>query len=392
MQQFFFVKRLNRCMSSLHHLAAITILLLAGICPAQNAPAPNQQGARAFLQATDALSAKINLGINALEQIKDKASADAAVPVVLDIIAEHEKFRALVPDEQTLKQFWSHTPLYGSLRKMPAPIYNELLRQELKAGCHGSAKLAVAIAGKHGSFSEEQLSAPLSEQDAATLHQVEELVFTQIGLLKKEPKRTDAFLAAVDATQAGVEQLQQSPAGLMHWLALRERYREDIEQFYRCFYNGKLIERFFIQRATYMADFYSEHAHRYFFLFFREDRRDGEQMRRQLWADAAPRLAEFRTKNQLGGGDGRTPDTAFELPPNLTKSQRTEYINKVVREIFGEKHLTPAPHSEKMFVNTPGKYSLALRIPVIVGLLPEEGKDYYYPIIMTNVFFYTTEK
>ena len=392
MQQFFFLKRLNNDMNSLRHIAAAAFLLLAGICSAQNAPAPNQQNVHPLQKATDSLTEKICLGINALEKIQDQASADAAVPAILDIIAEHEKFRALVPDEQTIKQLWSQTPLYGHLRKMPAPIYNELLRKELAAGCHGSVKLAMAIAGKHGSFSEEQLSAPLSEQDAATLRQVEEQVFSQIMQLQKEPKRTDSFLAAVDATQAGVERLQQSPAGLMHWLVLRERYRKEIEAFYRCFRNGKLIERFVIQRATYMADFYDDKAHRYFFLFFRENNYLGEQMRQQLWADAATRLAAFRTRHQLGGGDGRTPDTAFELPPGLSKNERTEYINKVVREVFGEKHLTPAPHTEKMLVNKPGKYSLALRIPVIVGLMPEEGKDYYYPIITTNVYFYTTEK
>lgn len=382
-------------MGYLRHIAIAILLSAAALCPAQEAPQFNKQQVEALLKATDALADTIRKAIIALEGIKDKAGADAAADAVLTVIQEHEKFRAHVPDEETIIKLWKYTPLYGHLRKMPSAIYNELIRKELAERCHGSAKLAVTIAGRSGDFSEEQLAAPLSEQDAATLRRVEEHVFALIKELHQKPELTDAFLAEVDATQAGVEQLQQTPAGIMHWLSLKERYRKEIDSFRSFFYNGKLVERFVLQRATYISDFYSEQAHRYLFLYYPKEMLRNETakaMRNKLWQDAAARLAEFRNTHKLGGGDGLTPDTAFELPPDLPLAQRAEYIDTFVREVFGEKHLSHVPYNNKMHVTKPGKYPAALQVPIIVGMLPEKGYNYYYPIILTYAYFYSTGK
>lgn len=364
----------------------------------QKAPLPHteqlsKQQVEGLLNATNALTDAIRKAVIALESIEDKAGADAAADAVLAVMQEHENFRAYVPKEDKFKQLWKQTPLYGRIRKMPAALYNELIRKELAELCHGSVKLAVAIAGRSGEFSEEQMAAPLSERDSATLRRVEEHVFARIKQLSSQPQLTDAFLAEVEATQAGVEQLQQTPAGLMHWLCLKERYRRDIDNFRQFYRNGKLIERFILQRSSYIADFYSDDAHHYFFLYYDDHlprHTGGQAMRDKLWQEAAPRLAEFRKTHKLSGGDGLTPDTAFELPPDLPPAQRREYINTFVREVFGEQHMTHAPYSALMPVLKPGKYPLALRVPIIVGMLQESGHDYYHPIIITNAYFYTT--
>lgn len=366
----------------------------------QKAPLPHteqlsKQQVEGLLNATNALTDAIRKAVIALESIEDKAGADAAADAVLAVMQEHENFRAYVPKEDKFKQLWKQTPLYGRIRKMPAALYNELIRKELAELCHGSVKLAVAIAGRSGEFSEEQMAAPLSERDSATLRRVEEHVFACIKQLSSQPQLTDAFLAEVEATQAGVEQLQQTPAGIMHWLSLKERYRSEIDRFRSFYGNGKLVERFVLQRSTYIADFYSDDAHRYFFLYYNDGvprHTEAQAMREKLWKDAAPRLAEFRNAHKLGGGDGLTPDTAFEFPPDLPRSKYREYINNFVREVFGEQHLTNAPYCNLMTVTKPGKYTVALRVPIIVGMLHESGYDYYHPIIITNAYFYTTER
>ena len=379
----------------LRHIAIAILLSITGLCPAQEAQQSIQQQVEGFLKATDELATSIRKAINALEGITNKADADAAADAVLAVMQAHEEFRTKIPQDVSFKQLWSHTPLYGHIRKMPAALYNELIHKELAECCHGSTKLALAIAGRSGDFCEEQMAAPLSEQDAATLSRVEEQVFARIKKLSAEPQLADSFLAEVDVTQAGVEQLQQTPAGIMHWLSLKERYRSEIDRFRSFYGNGKLIERFVLQRSTYIADFYSDDAHRYFFLYYNDElprHTEAQAMREKLWKDAAPRLAEFRNAHKLGGGDGLTPDTAFEFPPDLPRSKYREYINSFVREVFGEQHLTNAPYCNLMPVNKPGKYTVALRVPIIVGMLNESGYDYYHPIIITNAYFYTTER
>lgn len=351
----------------------------------------HKQQVEGLLKATDTLAETIRTAIIALDGIEDKAGADAAAEAVLAVMREHENFRTHIPKEVSFKQLWSHTPLYGHIRKMPAALYNDLIHKELANLCHGSSKLALAIAGRSGEFSDEQMAAPLSEQDSATLSRVEKQVFACIKKLADQPELADNFLAEVEATQAGVEQLQQTPAGIMHWLSLKARYRNEIDQFRSFYRNGKLIERFILQRSTYIADFYSDDAHRYFFQYYNDELpryTEAQAMRDKLWQQAAPRLAEFRKAHRLGGGDGLTPDTAFELPPDLPRIKRTEYINNFVRDVFGEKHLTHTSYSSKIPVTTPGKYPLALRVPIIVGMLHESGYDYYYPIIITNAYFY----
>lgn len=382
-------------MDYLRHIAIAILLSITGLCPAQEAQQSIQQQVEGFLKATDELATSIRKAINALEGITNKADADAAADAVLAVMQEHEEFRTKIPQDVSFKQLWSHTPLYGHIRKMPAALYNELIHKELAECCHGSTKLALAIAGRSGDFSEEQMAAPLSEQNAATLSRVEEQVFARIKKLSAEPQLADSFLAEVDVTQAGVEQLQQTPAGIMHWLSLKERYRSEIDRFRSFYGNGKLVERFVLQRSTYIADFYSDDAHRYFFLYYNDGvprHTEAQAMREKLWKDAAPRLAEFRNAHKLGGGDGLTPDTAFEFPPDLPRSKYREYINNFVREVFGEQHLTNAPYCNLMPVTKPGKYTVALRVPIIVGMLHESGYDYYHPIIITNAYFYTTER
>lgn len=382
-------------MDYLRHIAIAILLSITGLCPAQEAQQSIQQQVEGFLKATDELATSIRKAINALECITNKADADAAADAVLAVMQEHEEFRTKIPQDVSFKQLWSHTPLYGHIRKMPAALYNELIHKELAECCHGSTKLALAIAGRSGDFSEEQMAAPLSEQDAATLSRVEEQVFARIKKLSAEPQLADSFLAEVDVTQAGVEQLQQTPAGIMHWLSLKERYRSEIDRFRSFYGNGKLVERFVLQRSTYIADFYSDDAHRYFFLYYNDGvprHTEAQAMREKLWKNAAPRLAEFRNAHKLGGGDGLTPDTAFEFPPDLPRSKYREYINNFVREVFGEQHLTNAPYCNLMTVTKPGKYTVALRVPIIVGMLHESGYDYYHPIIITNAYFYTTER
>ena len=399
MQQFSAQKRLNKYMGTFrHHFAATLALMLclSGTLSAQQkAPLPYAPRLEAFRTQAEQMSRALYTANAALEAAHNTDSADAAAPLVLAVQEEHALMTAAA---QAMEQAGATvTDLYGKgklrqiLRRLPIGRYNDLHHELLAKGCHGSVRLYLALTGRSSQFCEEQINAPLSEADTATLHRVAKLMEllrsnTNPREWKTEPDFARKLLALIDSAQPGIAAMQHSPAALMQFDALAEAARPHLQLLYeRSFYElGDLEERLMRRPDNFLADLYSDYYRRTYF-----DRRahitNHPSIRKLIqsrWEAAAPALAEFRKKYDLGQGDGRTPETAFTFPPHINRSNYIAFLNEFAQSVFGEDALyvqTPLQQEQNKF----GKR--IVRALAYGGRLPEPQLN---EIHLINCYFY----
>ena len=372
--------------------------LIAAACAAmaqQKAPLPYAEQLTVFQAQAEQMSQALYAANAALEAAKDTATADAAA---LPVQAVHEQHAQMAPAAQALERAGDTvTDLYGkgklrqSLRRMPIGRFNDLSNELLGNACHGSVHLYLALTNCRAQFSDAQIAAPLSEADAATLRTVEEIFDllrrnTNPREWKTEQDFADKLFSLIDKAQPGIAALQQSPVALMHFDALCVTARPHLQLLYeRSFYElGDLEERLMRKPDNFLATLYSDYYRRTYF-----DRRAHHtnhpsirNLVQRRWEAAAPALAEFRKKYDLGKGDGRTPETAFTFPPHINRNNYVDFLNEFAQSVFGEDALyVQAPRITQQ--NKFGKK--VVRALAYGGRLPEAHLN---EIHLINCYFY----
>lgn len=331
---------------------AILSLFIAICCPAlaqQKAPLPYTEQLAAFHAQAEQMSQALYAANAAMESAHDEATANAAAPLVQAVHRQHALMAATTQSlEQagaTVTELFSKGKLRLSLRHLPMGRYQELKDELLMRGCHGSVRLYLALTHRTTEFSEEQINAPLSEADAATLRAVADVFeLLRLNTNQKKWESVENFdtelLALIDKAQPGIDALKQSPAALMQFDAMVITARPHLQLLYeRAFYEyGDLEERLMRRPDNFFANLYSEYYRRTYF-----DRRashtnhpDIRKLEANRWDAVAPALTEFRKKYDLGKGDGRTPETAFSFPPHINRSNYVDFLNEFSQNIFGE--------------------------------------------------------
>lgn len=380
---------------SLKHILLSILPALSGIAAPQKAALPYEPQLKAFHDCAGEMSRVLYAANTALEAAADRQSADAAAPLVLAVHAENQRMatvgRELEQAGASVTELYGKGKLRQALRHLPIGRYNELRDHLLSKGCHGSLSLYLALTNRHTQYSEVQIGAPLSEAQTATLSTVAELLeLLRRNTDKREWNTEEGFdaklLALIDKAQPGIEGLQQSPAALMQFDALVIAARPSLQLLYeRNFYErGDLEERLMRRPDNFFAALYSDYyRHTYF------DRRAHHtnhpsisKLVRNRWEAAAPALAEFRQKYDLGKGDGRSPETAFSFPPHINRSNYVAFLNEFAQSVFGDDALyVQAPRIPQQ--NKFGKQ--VVRALAYGGRLPEPHLN---EIHLINCYFY----
>lgn len=368
---------------------------LSCIAAPQKAALPYEAQLSAFHECAGQMSRVLYAANTALAAATDRPSADAAAPLVQEVHAAHTHMttaaRELEQAGATVTELYGKGKLRQSLRHLPIGHYNELRDEQLSKKCHGSVRLYIALTDRGAQFNEAQIAAPLNEAQSATLQTMAELFEllrrnTNMREWKTEADFDSKLLALIDKAQPGIDELQQNPTALMQFDALVIAARPSLQLLYeRNFYElGDLEERLMRRPDNFFTALYSDYYRQTYF-----DRRAHHtnhpsihKLVRSRWDAAAPALAEFRQKYDLGKGDGRTPETAFTFPPHINRSNYVAFLNEFAQSVFGEDALyVQAPKTAEQ--NKFGKR--IVRALAYGGRLPEPHLN---EIHLINCYFY----
>lgn len=302
-----------------------------------------------FCAGAHEFAATLNTALETLQQIDSREEADAAVPAILAVHEGQERMRRLAKGHE-LPKLWQESDVRLALRSIPAPQFTEAVRAEQAGGCHGSVRLFLALHNRLSEFTEEQMEAPLSEADAATLREVEACFNGAKDVLENYwymDKYYIIFLQHLKAAAPGVPALQKSPAAAMRYAQLVEQHRPVAEEFRRNHFRnrGEVEEQLIVEGNNFYTDLYTEESCRRYFAsgqitvdydvssaMYAE-----QQLQNRVWTQYEPAILAAAAKRGLTGGNGRNAKTAFELPPELERSKVQEYVNDFAREVFGER-------------------------------------------------------
>jgi hypothetical protein len=191
--------------------------------------------------------------------------------------------------------------------------------------------------------------APLSQEDKEVLQRVETLMqqLKEIAPVSHWRPLEKEFIRQYDALLPSVQRLQQNPHGAMELRRILEQNSGILTELcnHQFHSNGGMEERFLVQPDSFLGAWYSsrglaEYFHHRLFLW-------NDSLARQygdaIWKEAEPQLAGVRQKYVLGTGDGRTPETAFDIPSDVKPADYVAFANEVTRAIFGSRHLPGEP-------------------------------------------------
>lgn len=303
--------------------------------------------AAGFHAALPELISALHAATAELSKLRDTAGADAAATAIRRVSAAEAQVMAaaekLTSSGASVDSLYHEAELARALSSIPSAAYNKQVQQVLAAGCHGSVRLYLALAEDTTTYTAEQLAAQLTPADRADLQQIEDVLkqLREISPVSHWRPLEDAFVQSFDASLPAAVRLEQKPLTAMLLRRLLEQYGEHLfELCQHSFHsNGDLEERFVLHPENYIGRYYSQRALLQYFRFRGQEWNSElyHRLGKPLWEAAAPRLADFRKKYDLGKGDGRTPETAFDIPEGVTDYK--EFVNTFTREVFGERHL-----------------------------------------------------
>ena len=350
-------------------------------------------GVEAFRAGIVPLAEKLRAATHALSAANSQSAADAAAVQVRQV-SEAEKrvkeaARAMMDTGVTLEQLYEEGQLVQMLGLLPVAEYTETVQKQLKEGCQGSTQLFLAICERE----DEKVVGALQPAEVQDLKQVEKLftLLREIAPVSHWRALEADFVKLYDEVLPVVARLQQNPVTAMHLRQLIEQNEQALHELCnnRFHGNGNLEERFLLRKDDFLGTYYSRSAlAEYFYMRAGEwDEKRLELKGNKLWNDAAARLEDFRRKHDLGKGDGRTPETAFEIPATVEEKDYAAFVNRFTREVFGELHL-PAEFRFSSLSST-GRQ-------VIYGLVyagrSGNGNSSYDPVLVMPCYFNLPEK
>ncbi len=330
------------------HRLLLTGLLAPFIC----CTAAAQQAApvEAFCAKATAFAATLNTALEALQQITNREQADAAVPAIMAVHEGQNRMRQLAQGHE-LPELWRNAAVRLALRSMPAPQFNAAVRAEQAKGCHGSVRLFLALHNRLGEFTEDEINAPISAADAATLQKVEDCFNSVTDVMENYwymDKYYAIFIQHVKATAPGVPALHRSPAAAMRYAQLVEQHRPVAEEFrsLRFRHRGEVEELIIVQGNNFYTELYTDESRLHYFEHGRMDiDSEGDsvmyatrQLHNRVWAQYEDAIRAAAAKRGLTNGTGRSVRTAFELPPELKREAVQDYLNDFAREVFGDRY------------------------------------------------------
>lgn len=341
-----------------------------------------------FCESLASLSKALEACTPALVSVQDAAAAAAVVPLVQQVIQSEASVKAaaekVCSSGVDVERFYRVGGLEAMLSSVPLAAYNEALRKVLAAGCYGSLSLYAAVMEQNPGK-----EVPLSREDKEVLQQVEVLILQlkEIAPVSHWRPLETEFIRKYDALLPAVRRLQQNPHGAMQLRRILEQNKDTLNELcnHQFHSNGDMEERFLVQPDHFLGAYYSarglaEYFHQRLFLW-------NDSLARQygdaVWKSAEPQLALVRQKYALGAGDGRTPETAFDIPGEVKPADYVDFANEVTQAIFGSRYLPGEPRHSSL--TRTGRL-------VICGLVnvgrSGDKNNYNDPVLVMPCYFY----
>lgn len=345
-----------------------------------------------LLQATEDMRVALESAIAALQSIRDAATADAALPVLRKLKETEQHYRSVcekvVPNAATTERLYADGTLHYALRQLPQAKYNRLLQQEVAAACHGSVKLFLFITRQEDRFSEEEINTPLSADEVTALQMIESRILDKIAELK--PTEAEAFIHALDQSEAWVKQLKSTAAGSLHLHALIQNKRENINKFYlRDFFGyGPVIDRIMRKRSSWMSELYNQEAHNRFFHWYDTFARDDASYKAKeaLRKSTQNRIEAYKKRHNITEGTGMKVENPLPLPAGTKIEEYPAVIEQLMKEFYGEEHILPGLRSNSYQLYFAQK-GYGVMVPVYVGETPLQDDKHYKPFNIDFIFF-----
>lgn len=298
-----------------------------------------------FHNTISTLGETMNQARTALKAASDATGADAAAPAIAAVcMAEDEVSETaakLTEAGLSVSKLYKQGNLAKAISSLPIAAYNADIRSALANGCHGSLKLYQAITGTTSSTAPLQDS--LSEQDKADLAEIEQVLASIEAICPVSHWRPleHEFVRRFDASLPAAARLQKRPLTTMLLHCLLEQHAQWLYQLgnREFLHNGDMEERFLLHPQNYIGQWYEARAFSNYF-YGRADALDlnsATPRGKAIWDAAEPRLAELRRKYNLGPGNGRTRETAFDIPAEIKPDDYKRFVNEVTQELFGER-------------------------------------------------------
>ena len=372
---------------------ALCMPLLCHVCPAEQALTPEQQALVTDFHATlSELLQAMTAARSALQTAADTAGADAAAPLVRKVSMTEEKVQQaasrLSATGLSVSNLYDRAELAKAVSSLPIAAYNADIQSTLANGCHGSVALYLAIMDDTRTYTEKQLQTELSEQERADLAEIEQVLTAMKEICPRSHWRglEDDFVRLFDASLPAATRLQQRPLTTMLLHRLLERHAASLyelcnENFHN---NGDLEERFVLHPQNYLGEWYSQRALSGYFYGHADslDRNADTPRGREIWNAAAPRLAELKKKYALGPGDGRTRETALDVPADVKPDDFKKFVNDITRELFGERAL----HSELLWCTVGKNGRRVVHGLILVGRTGNRNRNNDCHVIMPCYF------
>ncbi len=333
------------------------------------------------------LCRSMNQAVIALVEVKDTHTAQAAAPAVQNMRqAEKALKEAISTAEQRgitpgglymARRFGAH------VRRMPIQAFNEQLLRILQANCFDCPELFLALTDNNKPFSPEAIAAPINEADTATLQELE--AFYTRATRYKNGFTMPEMLQQVDALQAKVDVLANTPRAAMKRTCLEERYKRRL--IWEGGVTGDFEERCILRPDNFLANlFTNEYRKRYFCRRSNKYNQTADSTRLQEEAMERHKesFAAACRKYCTGSGDGRTPQTALHLK-QARRDTCTEIINQFSREAFGADYVFSDPQEGRVS-DVYGRP--IVRALAIAGRSNHKNKDIDTPYILLTIYFY----
>ncbi len=334
-----------------------------------------------------ALCHSMKKAVEAMTSAQDTATAQAAVPAVLEMVQAQNALRAAIAEVEKLgitpdglykaRRFGAH------VRRMPIQAYNAQLSRLLAAECHDCTELYLALTGKHGMFSREAMEAPLSETEATTLQQLETF-YQQIADYRKSLTLPEIMKQA-DALQAGVNALADSPRAAMKRARIEQQYQQKFH--WKGPTTGDFEKRFILEPDTFPADIFTAEYRKRYFSMRAADRNktpDAARLQKEALSRHRETYEAAREKYCLGTEDGLTPQTAMHLK-NARRDTCTEVINNFSREAFGADYVFSDPEWGR---TTDMRGRTIIRALALAGRSSHKSATQDTPYILLEIYFY----
>ncbi len=356
----------------LFSLFLISLSLLPGLAaaeaersgPATGRPAatPAQQQLADWIGQLRAYAPVLHTGAARLAALHEPGQVDAALPAIRAVQAGDDALREAARSIEALHfytdDFVWRDDFEQAMQTLPIGRYHAERARILRAGCYGRLDLYLALTNQEGRFTPEQLAAPLSEAERATLEQAMEVnrLLSAVRTRLDGRKAGEKLMPLVRDISAALPGM--NPAALCEMERLRQETDSQLARITSNYLlSSRLLDAMLLQKGSYLADSLMTSGGRFATLSLVIHPGDMSAD----WPAAKKRLEEFRAAHaeaaaaffkahNMTGGDATSPNRAVALPAGLHPAEQRQLLQEFGREVLGESFvpfLDPTPVRER---------------------------------------------